>query len=219
MMAKKDLVYVTLRKGKVAKTIEQYPDVFVDFDANGKVLGIECISALEERQRLSKAEQGRQDDKKGLPPFGRQGAKEAQDSSQDNFEEASSMGGITMRDEMPDPEDPIWRKDSCADLIPPGLYARDICFVYVISSEVRTETGPKEYGSRETVTKTWREYRYYDFEKQEVSSMWNGLMCDGNMFIPIKDKKIVEWAMRRMRFIAKQRKDAYLEMKPILDAL
>ncbi|MFA5744998.1 MAG: DUF2283 domain-containing protein [Candidatus Paceibacterota bacterium] len=40
-----DAAYMTLRKGKVAKTVEMSNDVIVDLDKKGNLLGIEMLSA------------------------------------------------------------------------------------------------------------------------------------------------------------------------------
>lgn len=117
---------------------------------------------------------------------------------------------------MPEPNDSSWR-DELADLLPLGLYAQKLKFVYVISSKVRTETWPREYGSREEVTRTWREYKYYDFQDRKIFCFHNGLMCENNRFVPVKEPEIVSWAMHALHSLAKRRKDAFLEIKPFLD--
>ncbi len=40
-----DAAYMTLRKGKVAKTVEMSGDVIVDLDKKGHLLGIEMLGA------------------------------------------------------------------------------------------------------------------------------------------------------------------------------
>lgn len=40
-----DAAYMTLRKGKVAKTVEMSGNVIVDLDKKGNLLGIEMLSA------------------------------------------------------------------------------------------------------------------------------------------------------------------------------
>ena len=42
---KLDVAYVELRKGKVASTVEFHPGMLVDFDASGRVVGIEILAA------------------------------------------------------------------------------------------------------------------------------------------------------------------------------
>jgi len=37
-------LYITLREGHIAKTVEFAEEVFVDLDSNGKVLGIEMLN-------------------------------------------------------------------------------------------------------------------------------------------------------------------------------
>jgi len=46
-----DASYMTLRKGKVAKTVEINRDVIADLDKKGNVLGIEILGVLE-RQKI-----------------------------------------------------------------------------------------------------------------------------------------------------------------------
>ncbi|MEJ0053216.1 MAG: DUF2283 domain-containing protein [bacterium] len=40
-----DAAYMTLRKGKVAKTVEMSGDVIIDLDKRGHILGIEMLAA------------------------------------------------------------------------------------------------------------------------------------------------------------------------------
>ncbi len=40
-----DAAYMTLRKGRVSKTVEMSDNVIVDFDKKGNLLGIEMLSA------------------------------------------------------------------------------------------------------------------------------------------------------------------------------
>ncbi len=49
-----DVAYVQLHLGKVAKTVEFCPGMLVDFDKNGRVLGIEILAAQEMAPQLTK---------------------------------------------------------------------------------------------------------------------------------------------------------------------
>lgn len=40
-----DIIYLRLRPGKVAKTLERKPEILVDVDENGDVLGVEIVCA------------------------------------------------------------------------------------------------------------------------------------------------------------------------------
>jgi len=37
-------IYIKVNKGKVAKTVEVAPEIFVDLDQNGKLLGVEMLN-------------------------------------------------------------------------------------------------------------------------------------------------------------------------------
>lgn len=121
-----------------------------------------------------------------------------------------------MKKKLPDPDSDVWRADACADLIPAGLYVHHLKLTYVVSSEVKTVTKPKEYGSREMATHTWREYVCWDFVEQKVMTMTNGLMCSGNEFHPITDPAIIKQAEFALYRIANERKRDYEQLKPML---
>lgn len=46
-----DAVYMTLRKGKVSKTVEMEDRLIVDVDKKGNILGIEILDAGNQLQR------------------------------------------------------------------------------------------------------------------------------------------------------------------------
>ena len=46
-----DAIYMTLRKGKVAKTVEMKERLIVDVDKKGNILGIELLDAGNQLQR------------------------------------------------------------------------------------------------------------------------------------------------------------------------
>ncbi len=48
-----DAAYMTLRKGKVAKTVEMSESVIVDLDKKGHLLGIEMLDASNQLSRNS----------------------------------------------------------------------------------------------------------------------------------------------------------------------
>ena len=48
-----DAAYMTLRKGRVSKTVEMSDNVIVDFDRRGNLLGIEMLSASKQFPRGS----------------------------------------------------------------------------------------------------------------------------------------------------------------------
>ena len=48
-----DAAYMTLRKGKVAKTVEMSESVIVDLDKKGHLLGIEMLDASNQLSRAS----------------------------------------------------------------------------------------------------------------------------------------------------------------------
>jgi len=54
--SKADALSITLKKGKVAKTIELAPEVLLDVDKNGKPLYLEIIGASEKigKRRVNK---------------------------------------------------------------------------------------------------------------------------------------------------------------------
>ena len=46
-----DAIYMTLRKGKVSKTVEMQDRVIVDVDKKGNILGIELLDAGNQLQK------------------------------------------------------------------------------------------------------------------------------------------------------------------------
>ena len=48
-----NVAYMTLRKGKVAKTVEMSESVIVDLDKKGNILGIEMLDASKQFPRES----------------------------------------------------------------------------------------------------------------------------------------------------------------------
>ena len=48
-----DAAYMTLRKGRVAKTVEMSDDVIVDLDKKGHLLGIEMLDASSQFSKSS----------------------------------------------------------------------------------------------------------------------------------------------------------------------